>query len=64
MDTTSDNFTFQTWTFGDIGSSALNDCAIISEDNIWCVGEIKIADSTENGYTTYNAVHWNGINGS
>src|SRR5690606_27871446 len=60
MDTTSHNFTFETWTFGDIGSSVLFDVAIISEDNIWCVGEINIADTSVNGYTTYNAVHWNG----
>lgn len=62
LDTTSNNFTWQTWTFGDgnAGSSVLYDCAIISEDDIWCVGEINIADSSENGYTTYNAVHWNG----
>src|SRR5690606_30885085 len=60
MDTTSHNFTFETWTFGDIGSSVLFDVAIISEDNIWCVGEINIADTSVNGYTTYNAVHWDG----
>ncbi len=60
MDTTSHNFTFETWTFGDVGSSILYDCAIISEDNIWCVGDIKIADTSENGYTIYNAVHWDG----
>src|SRR5690606_37389250 len=60
LDTTSHNFTFETWTFGDIGSSVLFDVAIISEDNIWCVGEINIADTSVNGYTTYNAVHWNG----
>src|SRR5690606_36726848 len=60
MDTTSDNFIFETWTFGDIGSSVLFDVAIISEDNIWCVGEINIADTSVNGYTTYNAEHWDG----
>ena len=60
MDTTSHNFTFQTWTFGTIGSSSLYDVAIISENNIWCVGEILVADSSPNGYTMYNAVHWDG----
>ena len=60
MDTTSHNFTFETWTFGDIGSSVLYDVAIIDENNIWAVGEINIADTSVNGYTTYNAVHWDG----
>lgn len=60
VDTTSHNFTFQTWTFGTIGGSTLYDCAIISSENIWCVGEIMIADTSINGYTTYNAVHWDG----
>jgi hypothetical protein len=60
MDTTSHNFTFQSWTFGTIGSSTLYDVAIINENNIWAVGEIMIADTSQNGYTTYNAVHWDG----
>jgi len=60
LDTTSHNFTFQSWTFGTIGSSSLYDVAIIDENNIWAVGEIKIADTSINGYTTYNAVHWDG----
>lgn len=60
MDTTSHDFTFQSWTFGTIGSSVLYDVAIINENNIWAVGEIMIADTSQNGYTTYNAVHWDG----
>jgi len=39
LDTTSHNFTFDTFEFGDplTGySSLLYDCAIISENNIWC----------------------------
>jgi hypothetical protein len=60
MDTTSHNFTFTSWTFGTIGSSVLYDVAIIDENNIWAVGEIMIADTSINGYTTYNAVHWDG----
>ncbi len=60
MDTTSHDFTFQSWTFGTIGSSVLYDVAIIDENNIWAVGEIMIADTSQNGYTTYNAVHWDG----
>ncbi|NWG27168.1 MAG: glucosyl transferase [Ignavibacteriaceae bacterium] len=61
MDTTSHDFTFQSWTFGTIGSSTLYDVVIINENNIWAVGEIKIADTSQNGYTMYNAVHWDGI---
>ena len=60
MDTTSHNFTFESWTFGTVGSSTLYDVAIINENNIWAVGEIMIADTSQNGYTTYNAVHWDG----
>jgi hypothetical protein len=60
MDTTSHNFTWQKWEFGDLGSSVLYDVAIIDENNIWAVGEIYISDTSENGHTVYNAVHWDG----
>ncbi len=61
MDTTSHNFTWQTWTFGgQAGSCNLYDVVIIDENNIWAVGEINIADTSTNGYTMYNAVHWDG----
>ena len=61
MDTTSHDFIFETFTFGGTaGSSTLYDVAIINEDNIWAVGEILVADTSQNGYTMYNAVHWNG----
>lgn len=60
MDTTSHNFTFETFTFGDISNSYLFDVAIINENNIWAVGEILIADTSAIGYTEYNAVHWDG----
>ena len=61
MDTTSHDFTWQTWTFGGTaGSSTLYDVAIVNESCIWAVGEIYIADTSANGYTMYNAVHWDG----
>ncbi len=61
MDTTSHDFTFDMLTFGgDYGSCALYDCAIIDGNNIWAVGEITIGDSSSRGYSTYNAVHWDG----
>ena len=45
QDTTSHNFTWETWTFGEHSSSVLNDVAIIDENNIWAVGEIYMNDS-------------------
>ncbi|MCF8261327.1 MAG: hypothetical protein K9J12_11170 [Melioribacteraceae bacterium] len=57
MDTTSHDFNWQTFTFGDGsgGSSYLNDVAIVDENNIWAVGMIY-----ENG-EKYGAIHWDGI---
>ncbi len=66
MDTTSHNFTWQTYTFGGAnGSSVLNDVAIINENDIWAVGEIHTAETDQfdsNGVWVqpYNAVHWDG----
>ncbi|MEP0862141.1 MAG: glucosyl transferase [Ignavibacterium sp.] len=61
MDTTSHNFTWQSWEFGTIGSSTLYDVAIIDENNIWAVGEIYMNDSLGNPDSKiYNAMHWNG----
>ena len=55
---TSNNFTWQTFTFGNpaYGSSLLRDVAIIDENNIFAVGEIY-NDTTG---VPYNAVHWDG----
>ena len=61
MDTTSHNFTFETWTFGGTaGSSTLYDVAIVNDSCIWAVGEIYVADTSAIGYTMYNAVYWDG----
>ena len=61
QDTTSHNFSWQTWTFGEHSSSRLNDVAIISENNIWAVGEIYLNDSLgQPDPQAYNAVHWDG----
>jgi len=63
MDTTSHNFTWQTFTFGDAGagSSTLYDVTIIDENNIWAVGEIYMLDSLGRpDPNAYNAVHWDG----
>ena len=61
LDTTSNNFSWQSWTFGENGSSVLNDVAIIDENNIWAVGKIYMNDSLgQPDPHAYNAVHWNG----
>lgn len=62
IDTTSHNFNFQTWRFGEHSSSTLYDVAIIDENNIWAVGEIYLNDSTgQPDPMPYNAIQWNGI---
>jgi hypothetical protein len=58
MDTTSHNLTWQTWTFGEGSYSAFKDVAIINENDIWAVGEIRKTNELE----IYNAAHWDGIN--
>ena len=60
MDTTSHNRSWEVFYFGDYSHSSIRDIAIISENDIWAVGEIYISDTTQNGYTAYNAVHWDG----
>ncbi|MBZ0179679.1 MAG: hypothetical protein K8F36_10340, partial [Melioribacteraceae bacterium] len=55
MDTTSHNFSWEIFTFGEgFNNSILRDVAIIDENNIWAVGDIRI------GEEKYNAVHWDG----
>lgn len=62
LDTTSHNFTWQTFEFGQHSSSVFYDVAIIDENNIWAVGEIYMNDSLGNPDPTfYNAIHWDGI---
>ncbi len=61
LDTTSHNFSWQSWEFGEHSSSVLYDVAIIDENNIWAVGEIYMNDSLGNPDPKYyNAAHWNG----
>ncbi|MBZ0181527.1 MAG: hypothetical protein K8F60_03660 [Melioribacteraceae bacterium] len=66
MDTTSHNFTWETFEFGgEGGSSYLRDVAIINENDIWAVGEIHTEETDQfdsNGVwiQPYNAVHWDG----
>ncbi|GAB6283692.1 MAG: hypothetical protein STSR0008_24820 [Ignavibacterium sp.] len=61
MDTTSHNFTFETYTFGKHSNSVLYDVAIINENNIWAVGEIYMNDSLGNPDPIfYNLAVWDG----
>lgn len=60
-DTTSHNFTFNTWIFGEHSSSVLNDVAIVNDSSIWAVGEIYLNDSLgQQDPNAYNAAHWDG----
>ncbi len=61
LDTTSSNFTWQTFTLGGAASSALFDVAIINDTLAYAVGEIYINDSTgQVDPQPYNLAIWNG----
>ncbi len=61
LDTTSNDFTWQIYTFGGTaGSSILKDVAIINDSDIWAVGDIAVKDSSVNGYSVYNLARWDG----
>ncbi|HKJ81733.1 MAG TPA: hypothetical protein VJ954_06900 [Ignavibacteriaceae bacterium] len=56
-DSTTQNFDFQTYEFGDGGESSwLNDVWIFNENNIWAVGYINVTSNTGR----VNFIHWNG----
>jgi hypothetical protein len=63
MDTTSHNFTWQSWTFGgQAGSCTLYDVDIINENDIWAVGEIYLLDTLgQPDPKPYNLARWNGF---
>jgi len=61
MDTTSHDFTWQIFEFGECDYSVLFDVVIINENDIWAVGEIYMRDSLGRcDPNAYNAVHWDG----
>jgi len=63
LDTTSGDFMWETFSFGDHSSSVLHGVSIIDENNIWAVGEIYMNDSTGQADSdAYNAAHWDGNN--
>jgi hypothetical protein len=62
-DSTTQNFTFETFEFGDgFESSWLNDVWIFDENNIWAVGYLAPSDTTVNGIhiTNPNIIKWDG----
>jgi hypothetical protein len=61
MDTTSHDWTWTMQTFGDFGSSAFYDVAIINDTLAYAVGEIYLNDSLgQRDPTPYNLAIWNG----
>ncbi len=63
LDTTSQNFTFETFEFGDgYSSSYFNDVWVFDENNIWAVGYISPEDTTINGthISNPNIIKWDG----
>ncbi|MCL4509955.1 MAG: hypothetical protein M1470_02645 [Bacteroidetes bacterium] len=61
MDTTSNNWTFQTFTFGGSQSSVLNDVAIINDTLAYAVGEVYGYDSTgQVDQQPYGIAKWDG----
>jgi hypothetical protein len=62
LDTTSHNFTWQTFTFGgQAGSCALWDVSIVNENCILAVGEIYLLDSLgQPDPILYNLLNWDG----
>jgi hypothetical protein len=65
LDTTSHNFTWQTFTFGDHSNSILRDVVVIDENNIYAVGTIYLNDSLgQPDPNPFAIAHWNGNNWS
>ena len=64
LDTTSHNFSYQTFEFGEPltgNSSRLYDVAVINGNDIWAVGEIYVNDSLgQADPQPYAVAHWNG----
>ncbi len=59
-DSTTQNFTFEEYEFGDGGNSSyFNDVWIFDENNIWAVGEVY-HDPVLSPTNEYNIVQWNG----
>lgn len=65
MDTTSHEFSIESFYYGEKGTNTFYDVKIIDENNIWAVGEIYLEDtytydSLGNWIEPYHAAHWDG----
>jgi hypothetical protein len=62
MDSTSHNFSCQTWEIGDnLGGCMMYDAYIFEDNNIWTVGQFYLNDSLGNpDYQYYNLAKWDG----
>lgn len=61
LDTTSSDYVWQTFVFGEHSHSIIRDIAVIDENNIWAVGEIYLSNGLGNDDPSfYNVIHWNG----
>ena len=63
LDTTSHDYTWQTFTFGEVGAgnSYFKDVSIIDANNIWAAGAIYKKDSSGNSAPVlFNVAHWSG----
>jgi len=62
LDTITHDFTWETFYFGGVGTSVLEDIEIIDENNIWVVGDIQDAgyDKDSVWQDQHNVVKWNG----
>jgi hypothetical protein len=59
-DTTSHEYAWQGWTFGENSGSIIYDIAVINENDIWAVGQIYMNEPTGQTENMYNAAHWDG----
>ncbi|MCF8262478.1 MAG: hypothetical protein K9J12_17010 [Melioribacteraceae bacterium] len=62
METTSQNFSFESFEFGDgYSSSYFNDVWVFDENNIWAVGYISPSQTVDGVYVSNpNIIRWNG----
>jgi hypothetical protein len=61
LDSTSHEFTFQTFEFGEHSSSVFNDVAVTDANIIWIAGEVYLRDSLgQIDPDPYNVVRWDG----
>ena len=60
QDTTSQNFSFEFFEFGDgVSSSYFNDVWIFNENDIWVCGNVFTNDSTDGNLYHWNGSYWN-----